>query len=82
MKRIERESWQPVSIETDVYKLDLHEVHGLTEVGFILWRKRNDGQLDLISSGHTFQGELVSAEEKPLRMTSGTHDTIADLLGR
>lgn len=80
MQRIQRANWQATTIDSDDYRLELHEVHGLTEVGFVLWRKRSDEQLDLITSGHTYQGDLVGSELEPLEMTDGTHDTIMELL--
>lgn len=69
-------------IESDDYKLELHEVHGLTEVGFVLWRKRADDRLDLVTSGHTLQGELVGSQEQPLGLSDNTHETIRELLGK
>ena len=80
--RIERERWQPLSIDSDGYTLELHEVHALNEVGFVLWRKRGDGQRDLITSGHTFQGRLLGSQEEPLELTSETEETIVELLGQ
>ena len=81
-QRIERERWKPLSIDADGYTLELHEVHAMTEVGFVLWRKRDDGQLDLITSGHTFQGRLLGSEEESLELTGGTEETIVKMLGR
>ncbi len=80
MQRIQRENWKPTTIETDEYKLDLHQVHALTEVGFVLWRKGSGSKLNLITSGHTFQGKLVGSEEEPLGLTDGTYGTIERLL--
>ena len=82
MQRIQRSNWQTTIIENEDYRLELHEVHGLTEVGFVLWRKRGHDDLDLITSGHTFQGQLVGSELEPLGITDGTHDTIMELLAR
>jgi hypothetical protein len=82
MQRIQRANWQETSIESDDYRLELHEVHGLTEVGFVLWRKRDDEHLDLITSGHTFQGKLVGSELEPLGLTDATENTIMELLAR
>ena len=80
MQRIQRANWHATTIDSDDYRLELHEVHGLTEVGFVLWRKRNDDQLDLITSGHTYQGVLVGSELEPLKMSDGTQNTIMELL--
>ena len=82
MQRIQRSNWKPTAIESDDYKLELHEVHGLTEVGFVLWRKSGADQVDLVTSGHTLQGQLVGSQEQPLGLSDNTQAAIRDLLAR
>ena len=79
-QRSEREGWQPFSIDSDAYRLELHQVHALNEVGFVLWRKGGDGQLDLVTSGHTFGDRLLGSEEEPLELTDEAEEAIEELL--
>ncbi|HEX3723639.1 MAG TPA: hypothetical protein VHV31_12665 [Nitrolancea sp.] len=79
-QRIENEAWQPVTIANDRFQLDLPEVHGMDEVGFIFWRKVDDGGLVLIASGHTLRGQLVDAKEQPLDLAADVQDELETLL--
>jgi hypothetical protein len=82
LQRIEQENWRSTTIESDDYRLELHDVHALIEVGFVLWRKQPDGQLALVTSGHTLHGKIVGSEEEPLPLAGETHEVIEDLLSR
>ena len=78
--RIEQENWQPITITNDDYQLDLPEVHGKDEVGFVVWRKRGPEDLELLASGHTLRGRLVDGEEQPLDLSDDVEDAITTLL--
>ena len=78
--RMEQANWHPLTLAHRDYQLDLPEVHGMDEVGFILWRKADNGELEPIASGHTLRGRLVDAEEQPLELTDDVDEVLTTLL--
>lgn len=65
---LEQKRWESTQLENDDYQIEIHPVHGSLEAGFTLWRRRTGGQLDLVTSGHTYEGRLVTAENEVLAL--------------
>ena len=82
MQHFRRANWQPESIAGTDRQLDLYPVRALIEVGFILWRKAEDGQLKLVASGHTLRDQLVDVNGQPLALTHEDEEGIKSLLGQ
>jgi hypothetical protein len=82
MQRFKRANWQPVSIAGSDAQLDLYPVRALIEVGFILWRKAENGHLEMVASGHTLRDQVVDVDGQPFALTHEDQATIKSLLGQ
>jgi hypothetical protein len=78
---LEQKHWESTQLEDDDYQLEVHPVHGSIEAGFTLWQRRTDGRLDLVTSGHTYEGALVTAENSALDLSDDILNRLDHLLG-
>jgi len=75
-----RRRWQPVDVVADGYRLEVRPYHGKIEAGFILWKVGEDGRLQPVTSGHTENGHLLTAEGFRLDVPRETARRIEHLL--
>lgn len=77
---LENRRWQPVVLVGEEYRLEIHPLHAMLEAGFTLWRKRPGEALDLITSGHTYSGNIVGPENAPLKLGDDDRSAMESLL--
>ena len=77
---MEHRRWEPAVLSNDSYVLEINAVHGKIEAGFVLWRKLPNGEPELVTSGHTREGQFWGAENEPLELNDEIQAALADLI--
>lgn len=71
---------QAVEVTGDGYLLEVHPLHGKLGAGFTLSRRLSDGDWEVVATGHTDGGGLVTEQGEPLTLPDEVVGTIAALL--
>jgi hypothetical protein len=77
---LEHRHWEPVTLASGEHQLEVNQVHGMIEAGFILWRCLPNGTRELVTSGHTRDGELLGKDGEILTLPDDVAETIEEIL--
>ncbi|HET7036339.1 MAG TPA: hypothetical protein VFI42_11720 [Thermomicrobiaceae bacterium] len=77
---MEHRHWVPAILAGEQYVLEVNNVHGRIDVGFVLWRRLPNGEPELITSGHSANGRLWGGQNQPMRLSDELQQAISSLL--
>ena len=80
LKFMEHRRWVPAILADERYVLEVNNVHGQIDAGFVLWRRLPNGEAKLVTSGHGGNGRLWGGENEPLHLSDELQGAIRSLL--